>query len=58
MIKRIENFDKAIEEKVNYIRKTVEDAGLKGVVFGLSGGLDSSVVAALCKRAFKDDALE
>lgn len=57
MIKRIENFDEAIEEKVNYIRKTVEDAGLKGVVFGLSGGLDSSVVAALCKRAFKDDAL-
>ena len=57
MIKRIENFDEAIEEKVNYIRKTVEAAGLKGVVFGLSGGLDSSVVAALCKRAFKDDAL-
>ena len=57
MIKRIEIFDEAIEEKVNYIRKTVEDAGLKGVVFGLSGGLDSSVVAALCKRAFKDDAL-
>lgn len=57
MIKRIEDFEKKIDEKVNYIKRSVEEAGLKGVVFGLSGGLDSAVVAALCKRAFKDNAL-
>ena len=57
MIKRVEDFEKKIDEKVNYIKRLVEEAGLKGVVFGLSGGLDSAVVAALCKRAFKDDAL-
>ncbi|WP_308552769.1 NAD(+) synthase [uncultured Peptoniphilus sp.] len=57
MIKRVEDFEKKIDEKVNYIKRLVEEAGLKGVVFGLSGGLDSAVVAALCKRAFKDDAI-
>ena len=31
--------------------------GLHGVVFGLSGGIDSAVVAVLCKRAFPEDCL-
>ncbi len=34
-----------------FIRKTVEDAGAKGVVVGLSGGIDSAVVGSLCVRA-------
>ncbi len=33
----------------------VEEANAKGVVYGLSGGLDSAVVATLCKRAFKEN---
>jgi NAD+ synthase len=40
-IKRIEGF----------IRRKVREAGAKGVVLGLSGGIDSSVVATLCVRA-------
>lgn len=32
-------------------------AGAKGAVFGMSGGIDSSVVAALCQRAFPGQAL-
>ncbi len=36
---------------LDFIRKQVEAAGAKGVVVGMSGGLDSSVVAALCARA-------
>ncbi len=34
-----------------WIQKTVKDAGMKGVVIGLSGGIDSGVTAALCVRA-------
>lgn len=42
---------------VSWIRDTVVTSGSKGVVFGLSGGVDSAVVAALCKRAFPDTTL-
>ena len=35
-----------------WLRDQVLDAGCKGVVFGISGGLDSSVVAGLCREAF------
>jgi len=51
------NIDKVIEEAVLWIKETVEKAGAKGVVFGLSGGIDSAVVAALCKKAFPEDSL-
>ena len=36
---------------INWIRERVRQAGAKGIVFGLSGGVDSSVVAALAKEA-------
>ncbi len=35
----------------SFIRKAVEGASAKGAVVGLSGGVDSSVVGALCVRA-------
>jgi NAD+ synthase len=41
----------------DWIRDTVSAGGGKGTVCGLSGGLDSAVVAALCKRAFPTDSL-
>jgi len=37
---------------VEWMRREVADAGAEGVVLGVSGGLDSAVVAALCQRAF------
>jgi NAD+ synthase len=40
-----------------WIGEKVAEAKCKGVVFGLSGGLDSSVVGVLCKRAFPDNTL-
>jgi NAD+ synthase len=40
------------QKLVTWLRKQVEQAGCRGVVFGLSGGVDSSVVGALCKQAF------
>jgi NAD+ synthase len=36
---------------VGWIRQQVRQAGAKGIVLGLSGGIDSAVVAALCKEA-------
>jgi len=42
---------------VDWLRERVKEAGAKGVVFGLSGGIDSAVVAALSYRAFETDAV-
>ncbi|MBU0547532.1 MAG: NAD+ synthase [Candidatus Omnitrophica bacterium] len=36
---------------VSWIRGQVKYSGAKGIVLGLSGGIDSAVVAALCKEA-------
>jgi len=44
-------------EIVEWLQEQVRVSGGKGTVFGLSGGLDSAVVAALCKRAFGRDCL-
>jgi len=40
------------DKLVSWIRDRVSAAGCDGVVLGLSGGLDSSVLAVLCHRAF------
>ncbi len=40
-----------------WIQETVSTAGAKGVVLGLSGGIDSSVLAVLCKQAFPTNVL-
>ncbi len=40
-----------------WIREQANNANTKGVVLGLSGGLDSAVVAVLCKMAFSEDTL-
>ncbi len=45
------------QKLVDWIREQVSESGCAGVVFGLSGGLDSSVVAVLCQRAFPDNTL-
>lgn len=48
---------KAEQEIVAWIREQVRDAGSKGTVVGLSGGIDSAIVGALCKKAFPDSTL-
>lgn len=42
---------------VNWLREKVSQAGAEGVVFGVSGGVDSAVVAAIAKRAFPDNCM-
>lgn len=46
------NAEQLAEKLVLWIKDKVSAAGCKGVVVGMSGGLDSSVVAVLCHRAF------
>ena len=41
----------------DWIREKAKEADAEGVVVGMSGGLDSSVVAVLCKKAFPDTTL-
>ncbi|MDD4980072.1 MAG: NAD+ synthase [Candidatus Omnitrophica bacterium] len=36
---------------ISWLKKQLKDSGAKGMVMGLSGGLDSAVVAALAKEA-------
>jgi len=49
--------EELVSKLVAWIREQAEEAKRQGVVFGLSGGIDSSVVGVLCKRAFPDNCL-
>lgn len=40
-----------------WVKEQVNTAGAKGIVIGLSGGIDSAVAAVICKKAFLDDIL-
>ena len=40
---------------VAFIRQQMEAAGLRRAVIGLSGGVDSALVAALCAQALGPD---
>ena len=42
---------------VSWLKEQVKKSGAKGLVFGLSGGIDSACVAVLSKRAFGDNCL-
>ena len=42
---------------VLWLKEQVEKSGAKGLVFGLSGGIDSACVGVLCQKAFKDNCL-
>ena len=45
------NTSKAITQIEKFIKLKIEESGTEGVVLGLSGGIDSTVVAYLSKRA-------
>ncbi len=51
------NIEDLAEKLTSWIRDEVTARGCLGVVIGMSGGVDSSVVAVLCKRAFPENTM-
>ncbi|MGM0437745.1 MAG: NAD(+) synthase [Bacillota bacterium] len=45
------------DDITNWMQQKVEERGAKGAIVGLSGGVDSAVVAGLVKKAFGDNSL-
>lgn len=46
-----------VERAVNWLREIAQKAGASGLLVGVSGGIDSAVVAFLIKRAFPEHSL-
>jgi NAD+ synthase len=53
----METVEKLANEIAAWLRSYADSAGLQGYVVGLSGGIDSAVTAALCRRAVGDEVL-
>lgn len=53
----MDNIDEICNELVNWLKEKVNSAGAKGVVFGLSGGIDSAVIAGIAKKAFPNNSI-
>ena len=51
------NAERLAEKLITWIKDKVLAAGCRGVVVGMSGGLDSSVLAVLCHQAFPENML-
>jgi NAD+ synthase len=51
------NMEEKIQKLIEWLREQVANAGLNGAIVGISGGIDSAVVAHLIKRAFPDHSL-
>lgn len=49
--------EETINQMTRWLQQQVQHAGAKGLLVGVSGGLDSAVVAFLIKRAFPDNSL-
>lgn len=46
-----------IDKTVHWLRQKVQEANSKGLIVGVSGGIDSAVVAYLIKKAFPNDSM-
>ena len=51
------NCEAVVQHLVTWLREKVEEAGARGVVIGVSGGVDSAVAAVLAQKAFPDNCM-
>ncbi|MGL5268465.1 MAG: NAD(+) synthase [Spiroplasma sp.] len=51
------NLEQYLEKIVKFLQAEVKKANAKGLIVGLSGGIDSAVVSLLIKKAFPDNHL-
>jgi NAD+ synthase len=57
VIEREKVMKEKIEKLIAWLQEQVNNAGLNGAIVGISGGIDSAVVAHLIKRAFPEHSL-
>ena len=50
----IRDYKAETENRVEFIRRLLDDSGARGIVFGNSGGKDSALTGILCKKACAD----
>ena len=53
----MKTMEQVAQQIARWLRDYADQAGARGYVVGLSGGVDSAVVAALCQRAVGNDVL-
>lgn len=51
------NIQDIVEDLILWLQKNVNGAKARGLVFGLSGGIDSAVMAGISKMAFPETSL-
>jgi len=50
-VKPVIQVEEEVRRRVDFLKKHVLDANMSGLLIAISGGVDSAVAAALCKRA-------
>jgi NAD+ synthase len=48
------DYQKETERRINFIRDVAQSSGMRGIVYGNSGGKDSALAGILCKMACPD----
>lgn len=51
------DYQKKIKVIVDFIKKYLEKSKTKGIVFGISGGIDSALIGAIASKYFRDNHL-
>ena len=50
----MQNIEEIVNELVKWLQDSVKNAKAQGLIFGLSGGIDSAVIAGISKLAFPE----